>query len=209
MWSERISCVSEVQWTPTLNELLPTIHEQDNIYDRYAKEVITWIYRRVVIYQKYIKSNKIRGATITVKVIDTHHHRFPLVQGSLEIPVKIIVKMQYCSNNKDVLAKYESLVSESYKETVSGKFEDVTSTILSNLDSDSDVDSESSDSEDEEVGSDIEQVYSSDSDEMEDKEVGSDIVLELSSDSENVITIESSTEIDSDDSAKNQLFTTD
>ncbi len=28
--------VYRVNWTPTLDEVLPTIHELDNVYDRYA-----------------------------------------------------------------------------------------------------------------------------------------------------------------------------
>ena len=60
------------------------------------------------------------GPVVTVKVLDTHHCRSPLVQGSLEIPIQVIVKMERNSQNKDTLSRYEALVNQYYKEPVDG-----------------------------------------------------------------------------------------
>ena len=46
--------------------------------------------------------------------------------------------MECNSQNKDALSRYEALVNQYYKEPVDGKFEDVTATILNNIDSDTD-----------------------------------------------------------------------
>ena len=40
-----------------------------------------------------------RGADVFVIVKDTHHRRSPLVQGGLEIPVKVTVRMETSSEN--------------------------------------------------------------------------------------------------------------
>ena len=75
------------------------------------------------------------GAVVTVKVIDIHHRRSPIVQGGLEIPIQVTVKMEYSEKNKDALTKYESLVAWYYKEPVDGKYEDITRNVLDSLDS--------------------------------------------------------------------------
>ena len=80
----------------------------------------------------------LHGAIVVVKVLDTHHPRSPLVQGGLEIPIQVIVKIDFSSQNKDALFKYESLIEHYYNEPVDSKFEDVTDTVLQDLDSDAD-----------------------------------------------------------------------
>ena len=51
------------------------------------------------------------SARVTEKILNTHHCcRLPLVQVGLEIPVQVIVKMDYSPQNEDVIFKYESLV---------------------------------------------------------------------------------------------------
>ena len=78
------------------------------------------------------------GARVMVKVLNTHHCRSPLVQGGLEIPVQVIVKIDYSPQNKDAIFKYESLVEQYYKEPVDSKFENITATVLDGLESDAD-----------------------------------------------------------------------
>ncbi len=58
-----------------------------------------------------------------VKVVDVYHRRSPLVQGGLE-PVGVTLANWPSRNN------YEALVQEKYKEPINGQFEDVTATIL-------------------------------------------------------------------------------
>jgi len=76
------------------------------------------------------------GAIVTVKVIDVHHRRSPLVQGELEIPIQVTVKMTCSAENKDAMATYEELIHKQYKEPVDGIFEDVTREVLKHLESD-------------------------------------------------------------------------
>ena len=47
--------------------------------------------------------NVLYGATITVKVLDTHHHRSLLVQGGLEIPIQDTVTMEYSTRNCETM----------------------------------------------------------------------------------------------------------
>ena len=92
----------------------------------------------------------LHGAIVVVKILNTHHRRSPLVQGGLELPIQVIVKMEYHPQNKDALFKYDSLVEQCYKEPgVDGKFEDITKTVLKDLESDAneEIDSEAEDSE--------------------------------------------------------------
>ena len=87
------------------------------------------------------------GAVVTVNVLDAHPHRSPLVQGGLEITIQVMVKMECNSQNKDALTRYEALVNQYYKEPVVGKFQDVTATILNNIDSDTDEETVATDEE--------------------------------------------------------------
>ena len=57
------------------------------------------------------------GAVVTVNVLDTHPHRSPLVQGGLEIPIQVIVKMECKTQDKDALTRYEALVNQYYRLT--------------------------------------------------------------------------------------------
>ena len=139
-------------WTPTLHEVLPTIHESGNPFDRYAiaarksllgtlavESTVGHLPREISRLTRFIM---LHGAIVVIKVTDTHHRRSPLVQGGLEIPVQVTVKMDYSPQNKDALFKYESLVEQYYKEPVDGKFEDVTDTVLKDLESDADAEAD-------------------------------------------------------------------
>ena len=143
-------------WTPQLNEVLPTIHERTNPHDRYAiaarkrltgcigESTVGHLPKEISRVTRFIM---LYGAVVTVKVLDTHHRRSPLVQGGLEIPIQVIVKMECNSQNKDALSRYEALVNQYYKEPVDGKFEDVTATILNDIDSDTDEEADETSSD--------------------------------------------------------------
>ena len=150
-------------WTPALHEILPTIHERSNPYDRYAiaarkslpgtlvvESTVGHLPREISRLTRFIM---LHGAIVVVKILDTHHRRSPLVQGGLEIPIQVIVKMEYSPQNKDALFKYESLVEQYYKEPVDGKFEDITKTVLKDLESDADEETDN-EAEDEEQAAD-------------------------------------------------------
>jgi len=45
------------------------------------------------------------GATVAVKVLDTHHCRLLLVQGGLEIPIQVTVTIEYSTKNNYAMDK--------------------------------------------------------------------------------------------------------
>ena len=126
-------------WTPRLNEILSTEHEINNLYDRHAisvkkhlpgrltSSVVGHLPKELSRITRYIM---MYGAVVTVKVVDIRHRRSPLVQGGLEIPVQVDVRINCCEKNTLALTKYKSLVEELYKEPVDGIFEDATASIL-------------------------------------------------------------------------------
>ena len=71
------------------------------------------------------------------------------MQGGLEIPIQLIVKMEYSPQNKDAMFQYETLVEQYYNEPVDGKFEYITDTVLKDLESDAD---EETDNEEDDEG---------------------------------------------------------
>ena len=86
-----------------LNEILPTIHERNNVYDRYAvaamrrlpgqitASVVGHLLKEISRIPRFIM---LYGAIVTVKVVDIHHRRSPLVQGGLEIPIQVTVRIE-------------------------------------------------------------------------------------------------------------------
>lgn len=135
-------------WSPTINELLCTIHEHDNDKDCYAiaarkrlpgtllvESTVGHLPKEISRVTRFIM---LHGAIVTAKVIDTHHRRSPLVQGGLEIPIQVTVTMKYTPENKNAMVKYEELIGKYYMEPVDGKYEDITSKILEDLESDTD-----------------------------------------------------------------------
>ena len=131
-------------WTPALHDTLPTVHETSNPYDRYAiaaRKCLPGYLVEVTVghlpkeISRVTRFIMLHGATVAVKVLDTHHRRSPLVQGGLEIPIQVLVKMDYSPQNKDAILKYEAFVEQYYREPVDGTFQDVTATVLESLDS--------------------------------------------------------------------------
>jgi len=107
-------------WTPTLHEIQLIIHERSNPYDRYAIAATKSLPGTLVVestvghlpkeISRLMRFIMLHGAAIVVVKILNTHHRTPLVQGGLEIPIQVIVKVEYSPQNKDALFKYESLV---------------------------------------------------------------------------------------------------
>ena len=141
-------------WTPTINEVLGVLQEPGNRYDRcaiacsteqpsnpHADTIVGHLPKELSQFTFYIMNY---GARITAKALSTQHRRSPLVQGGLEIPIQVTVRMYNSKKNQLYLEKYKLLVGEKYKEPVDGNFEDATSSILRRLDvQDEDEESES------------------------------------------------------------------
>ena len=107
-------------WTPILHKILPSIHERSNPYDRYAiaarkslpgtlavESTVGHLPREISRFTRFIM---LHGAIVVVKILDTRHRRSPLVQGGQEIPIQVIVRMEYSAHNKDALLRYKCLV---------------------------------------------------------------------------------------------------
>ncbi len=77
--------------------------------------------------------------------MDIRHRRSPLVQGGLEIPVQVTVKLDYNPQNQAAIVEYDALVQRLYKEPVDGKFDDVTETVLKGVAEDTDDDDDDDD----------------------------------------------------------------
>ena len=94
----------------------------------------------------YLHSDKLHGGVVKVEVIDPKHRRSPLVQGGLEIPVKVSTEMEHNTRGREILARYQAHIRVNYKEPkdeTDGKFDDCTSEILKNLAAEDSSDSES------------------------------------------------------------------
>ena len=78
-----------------------------------------------------------------MEVIDPKHRRFPLVQGGLEISVKVIIEVEHNTRGREILARYQTHIRDNYKEPTDGKFDDCTSEILKNFAAEDSSDSES------------------------------------------------------------------
>ena len=111
--------------TYTLHEILPTIHERINPHDHYAITARKSLPGTLVVESTVGHLPKeisrltcfimLHGAIVVVKILNTYHHRLPLVQGGLKLPIQVIVKMEYSPQNKDALFKYDSFVEQCYK----------------------------------------------------------------------------------------------
>ena len=74
------------------------------------------------------------GRVAVAEVINTTHRRSPLVQGGLEIPVKVAVEIEATAKNRLIIDKYKELVLANYKEPdLNGHFDDCTKDVLKEL----------------------------------------------------------------------------
>ena len=78
-------------------------------------------------YTRYIVEH---GASVDAFVRATHHRPSPLIQGGLEIPIKLVMKLTDNEVNSVKLQKYRKFGDENYREPVDGKFADDTERIL-------------------------------------------------------------------------------
>ena len=81
--SQRI-CVYNKDWHPRINEILSAIHEQNNVYDRYAiatqkrlpgrlvPSTIGHLPKEISRFTRFIIHY---GATVTIRVISINHRR--------------------------------------------------------------------------------------------------------------------------------------
>ena len=126
-------------WKPKLNEKINITHERGNMYDPNAiagkimlpgtlvASIVGHIPKEISRCIRYIVEH---GASVDAFVLATHHRPSPLIQGGLEIPIKLVVKLTDNEVNSAKLQKYRKFVDENYRESVDGKFADDIERIL-------------------------------------------------------------------------------
>ena len=156
------------KWKPRIGERISIVHEKRNIHDinvRAGKKtlpgtlvpsIIGHLPKEISRYTRYIIEH---GAQVYAFVISTTHRVSPLIQGGLEIPIRVEIKLPYDEVNDSNLKKYKQLVEENYREPANGKHDDATDKILKDIGID--------DEESEEDG-DVEELYELDNSEKDD-----------------------------------------
>ena len=135
-------------WNPTQNEQLSVEPEPNNRFDIYAIAAVKHDHSTRIVghlpkeVSRLVKFILVHGAEASIKVVDDNYRRSPLVQGGLEIPILVTIKMARSEKNQAKLTKLEELVSKYYKEPANGIFEDATDAILQSI---RDQDDDSSD----------------------------------------------------------------
>ena len=126
-------------WKSKLNEKINVTHERGNMYDPNAiagkimlpgilvASIVGHIPKEISRYTQYIVEH---GASVDAFVLATHYRPLLLIQGGLEIPIKLVVKLTDNKVNSANLQKYRKLVDENYREPVDGKFPGDTERIL-------------------------------------------------------------------------------
>ena len=97
-------------WKPILRESLNLFHERKNLHDRYviaaykrlpgrlADSIIGHLPREISRPTRFFFL--LRGGVAVAEVINTTDRRSPLVQGVLEIPVKVVVAIEATAKNR-------------------------------------------------------------------------------------------------------------
>ena len=75
-----------------------------------------------------------RGGVVSVEIVDKNPRRSPIVQGGLEIPVKLMAEIDASEKNEAIMKRLKQLITDNYKgPDVDGKFEDCTEEVLQEL----------------------------------------------------------------------------
>ena len=106
-------CFKEV-WKPILRERLNLSQERKNLHDRnaiaaykrlpgrLADSIIGHLPREISRLTRFFLS---RGGVAFAEVIKTTHRRSSLVQGGLEIPVKVVIEIEDTAKNRLITDK--------------------------------------------------------------------------------------------------------
>ena len=143
-------------WKPYLQEKITLKREHDNVHDRFAVSGLTTLRGRlapVVVghipreLSRYVWYALEKGAKFTGEVLTAKAKRSPLIQGGLEIPIKVNV-LWTDSRNLAVLKQRTEKVSY----PIETDYTDDSKSILAEIQDEADVEIEncSSDSENEE-----------------------------------------------------------
>lgn len=108
-------------WNPQREQFLECHHEFGNPFDRFAIKVceigdtnaVGHLPREILRVTKFFMD---RGAIVNAKLTSEHYRRSPIVQGGMEIPCKITVKIAGTCINLLLMEKYKQLIEELYIE---------------------------------------------------------------------------------------------
>ena len=107
-------------WAPKESDILSCEHEENNPYDLFAiktcQENGTIVGHLPIEISRISKFLLDRGARIQAKLRETHYRRSPLVQGGLEIPCTLVIRMPGTIKSTELLKKYLELFEERYEE---------------------------------------------------------------------------------------------
>lgn len=107
-------------WAPKKSEVLSCEHEENNPYDLFAIKTCQENGRIVghlpIEISRITKFLLDRGAKIQAELRETHYRRSPLVQGGLEIPCTLIIRMPATVKSTELLKRYLELFEERYDE---------------------------------------------------------------------------------------------
>ena len=107
-------------WKPKEGELLFCSHDFGNPFDVFAIKTCTdegnivgHLPREISRASKFLLDG---GTVMNAKLSSSHYRRSPLVQGGMEIPCKITVKMRPTIKNCEILKRFLDLVTSMYAE---------------------------------------------------------------------------------------------
>ena len=107
-------------WSPRQNEELNCLHEQGNAFDIFAikticrnGKIVGHLPREISRITKFILD---RGAQVNAVLTSNNYRRSPLVQGGLEIPCEVTIRMPATITNHMVVDQYKELLNEFYTE---------------------------------------------------------------------------------------------
>ena len=116
-------------WNPIQGENLSVIHETGNAYDRHT--IATLKECQIVDHLPKEKSRIVRFillhvAKLSVIVLDDKYRQSPLIQGGLEIPIRVTVVMAYSDINRPKMQKFEDLIKNECTKVQNPCYKDIT-----------------------------------------------------------------------------------
>ena len=101
-------------WIPREEEIFICHYLENNVFDVYAikpvtesNQIVGHLPREICRITKFLLD---RGAKISLTFTPNNYRRSPLVQGGLEIPCKVTVKLPATIKNHMILGRYEQFV---------------------------------------------------------------------------------------------------
>ena len=114
--------VYKMSWKPEEEEILESLHEENNPYDVFSIKVCKSNNVRSAVGHLPMEISRItkfllqRGARVQRMVIGKHYRLSSLIQGGFEIPCLVTVTMPGSIMNHLLIARYGKLLGELYLE---------------------------------------------------------------------------------------------